>query len=104
MKNNAENSVKLAEGYIENVLSGERKAGKLEVLAVKRHISDIKTAPEKAIYFDKKAARKAFAFFSLLKHSKGEFAGHDFELSPWEAFIIYCLFGWMRTGGTRRCR
>ncbi len=104
MKNNAENSVKLAEGYIENVLSGERKAGKLEVLAVKRHISDLKTAPEKGIYFDKKAARKAFAFFSLLKHSKGEFAGHVFELSPWEAFIIYCLFGWMRTGGTRRFR
>ena len=104
MKSNPENSVKLAESYVQNVLSGERKAGKLEVLAVKRHISDLKTAPEKGIYFDKKAASKAFAFFSLLKHSKGEFAGHDFELSQWEAFIIYCLFGWMRTGGTRRFR
>lgn len=104
MKNSAENSVKLAESYIDNVLSGEKKAGKLEVLAVKRHVDDLKKSPEKQIYFDKKAAKKAFAFFSLLKHSKGEFSGHDFELSPWEAFIIYSLFGWMRAGGTRRFR
>ena len=104
MKNIGENNIKLAEQYIENVLSGKRNAGKLEILAVKRHISDLNNAPEKGLYFDKKAAKKAFAFFSLIKHSKGEFAGQKFELSDWESFIVYSLFGWMRSDGTRRFR
>jgi phage terminase large subunit-like protein len=104
VKNIGENNIKLAEQYIENVLSGKRNAGKLEILAVKRHISDLNNAPEKGLYFDKKAAKKAFAFFSLIKHSKGEFAGQKFELSDWESFIVYSLFGWMRSDGTRRFR
>ncbi len=104
MKNAGENNIKLAEKYIEDVLSGTRKAGKLEILAVKRHISDLQNAPEMGLYFDIKAAKKAFAFFSLLKHSKGEFAGKKFELSGWESFIVYSLFGWMRADGTRRFR
>jgi phage terminase large subunit-like protein len=102
MKKAAENNIKAAEDYIQNVLSGKRNAGILEILAVKRHLSDLKHAPEMGLIFDTRAASKAFAFFSLLKHSKGDFAGHDFELSNWEAFIIYSLFGWKRHNNTRQ--
>jgi phage terminase large subunit-like protein len=43
-------------------------------------------------------------FFALLRHSKGEWAGQPFVLSPWQAFILWVLFGWMRSDGTRRFR
>jgi phage terminase large subunit-like protein len=104
VKKVVENNINLAETYIQNVLNGTRNAGTLEVLSVKRHLADLKNAPEMGLMFDKKAAQKAFAFFSLLKHSKGEFAGRNFDLSPWEAFIIYALFGWKRANNTRRFR
>jgi phage terminase large subunit-like protein len=100
----AVNYIKIAHGYIDDVISVRKITGKLEFLAVKRHLSDLEYAPELGIYFEEKAARKAFAFFSLLKHSKGEFAGKTFILSPWQAFIVYCLFGWHRADGSRRFR
>lgn len=98
------NYVKIVDKYISDVQSGLRIAGKLEILTVKRHISDLNNSVEMRLFFDVKAASKAFAFFSLLKHSKGEFAGSDFILSPWQAFIIYCIFGWKRADGSRRFR
>lgn len=98
------NYVKIVDKYISDVQSGLRIAGKLEILTVKRHISDLNNSVEMRLFFDVKSASKAFAFFSLLKHSKGEFAGSDFILSPWQAFIIYCLFGWKRADGSRRFR
>jgi phage terminase large subunit-like protein len=104
MKKYVEHSILSAKTYIQNVLNGTRNAGKLEILTVKRHISNLENAPELDIYFDEQAARKAFAFFSLLKHSKGEFSGSNFELSNWESFIIYSLFGWKRANKTRRFR
>ncbi|HNX12824.1 MAG TPA: terminase large subunit [Paludibacteraceae bacterium] len=101
---NPKNYIKTVEKYISDVLSGEKIAGKLEILAVKRHLSDIENAHERKIFFDDKAARKAFAFFSLLKHSKGVFFNKPFDLSPWQAFIVYSLFGWKRADGSRRFR
>jgi phage terminase large subunit-like protein len=90
--------------YIDDVLSGTRTAGSLEVLSVKRYLSDIENAEQLDIVFDEKAALKSFAFFGLLRHSKGEFAGQPFKLSPWQAFIVYNLFGWKRSNGSRRFR
>jgi phage terminase large subunit-like protein len=37
-----------------------------------------------------------------LKHSKGEWAGQAFVLSPWQAFILWVLFGWKRKSDGRR--
>ena len=104
MKNNAEIWVDLVETYVENVVSGKRVAGELEILAVKRHIDDLKNSRASGFLFDQNAALKAFAFFSLLRHSKGEFSGQKFELSDWQAFIVWSLFGWKRADGSRRFR
>lgn len=92
------------ETYIKNVVSGSKVAGELEILSVKRHLSDLENSAKTGYYFNKNAALKAFAFFSLLRHSKGEFAGRPFELSDWQMFIVWCLFGWMRSDGSRRFR
>ena len=88
--------------YIDRVMSGERIAGRYEKLAVKRHLDDLRFATEKGLYFDEKAAKKALVFFTLLKHFKGEWAGKELELEDWQCFIVWCLFGWYRSGGVRR--
>lgn len=88
--------------YIDRVMSGDRVAGKYEILAVKRHLNDLRYATEKGLYFDEKSAKKAMTFFTLLKHYKGEWAGKELELEDWQCFIIWCVFGWYRSGGVRR--
>ena len=94
--------IKKMEQYIDDVLSGVRVAGELEFLAVKRHVEDVKFATELGIYWDEKAAMKALAFFSLLKHYQGEWAGQELVLEGWQCFIVGSLFGWKKAGGVRR--
>lgn len=48
-------------------------------------------------WFDVEKAEHAVAFFKLLRHSKGKFAGRPFVLLPWQKFdVIMPLFGWQR--------
>lgn len=93
---------KKALSYIDRVMSGERVAGELEKLAVKRHLDDMENATEKGLYFDEKAAKTALAFFTLLRHYKGEWAGKELELEDWQCFIVWCVFGWKTADGRRR--
>ena len=88
--------------YIDNVLSGKRKAGELERLAVERHVRDLKQAPEMGLYFDEKAAKKVLGFCQFLRHYKGEWAGREFEPEDWQCFILWCVFGWKTKNGVRR--
>ena len=88
--------------YVDRVMSGERIAGELEILAVKRYLDDVENAVEKGFYFDEKAAKMVFAFFTLLKHYQGEWAGKEFELEDWQCFIIWNVFGWKTKDGRRR--
>lgn len=90
--------------YVEGVRNRKIVAGRLVRAAVKRHLADLKTGKRRGVYFDEGAALYACRFFWLLKHSTGEFAGERFELSPWQAFIVWSLFGWKRADGTRRFR
>jgi phage terminase large subunit-like protein len=39
-----------------------------------------------------------------LRHFEGDFAGQPIDLDPWELFIVWNVFGWMRADGTRRFR
>lgn len=88
--------------YIEDIISGKVLACKYNKLSVERHLSDLK---RKDIYFDEESAMRAIDFFSYLKHTKGRnFAGNQFELAGWQAFIIYALFGWKNLDGSRRFR
>lgn len=101
-KRKAEVYKERALGYIEAVMSGERRAGRYERLAVERHVRDLREATERGWYFDERAAKRAMAFFQLLKHYKGEWAGRELELEGWQCFVLWCVFGWMRKGGVRR--
>jgi len=93
--------------YAQGVLNGDIVAGRLVRLACERHIREKAVADkgEGLFYFSDEAAQHAFDFFRFLRHSKGEWAGREFELSPWEQFIIAALFGWRkRSDHTRRFR
>jgi len=91
------NSVQMAQDYIDDVVCGRLKVGKLVRLAVERHLDDLENASTRGFYFDESEADRVLRFFNLLRHSKGrQWAGGRFILSPWQAFIIYVLFGWKR--------
>lgn len=93
----------LATKYIDDVQSGNVEACQLVKLAVNRHVQDLATGMDRGLFFDEKAGAKAMNFFKFLKHTKGsQFAGKPFELSPWQAFIVWSLFGWKRADKTRR--
>lgn len=93
-----------AERYIDDVLSGQQPACKWVRLACERHVRDLETGGERGLYFDANAAKVVIAFFALLKHSKGEWAGRPVMLEPWQKFILWEIFGWKRADGTRRFR
>lgn len=103
--NYAAASTEAALGYIDDVLSGRQVAGELVRLAVERHLADLRRAKKGWAYrFDLERALRVFRFFSYLTHWKGEWAGQQFILAPWQAFILWSVFGWVRIDGARRFR
>lgn len=91
--------------YIDSVIDGSIITGKLQRLAIERHIRDLEHGHERGLYFDEAAAEHAIDFFGFLKHSKGEWANQTFVLEPWQQFLIWVLFGWKRSSdGMRRFR
>jgi phage terminase large subunit-like protein len=92
------------EEYVRDVLSGDQVACRWVRLACERHIRDLEEGEERGLWFDEEKARQAIAFFRLLKHSKGEWAGRPLELEPWQQFVAAMMIGWRREDGTRRFR
>jgi phage terminase large subunit-like protein len=90
--------------YAKGVLADEIPTCRFIRLACRRHLRDLETGHERGLHFDADAAQRAIDFFGFLKHSKGEWAGQPFELSPWQAFVVGCIFGWKRGDGLRRFR
>jgi phage terminase large subunit-like protein len=92
--------------YARKVTAGKIVAGRLVKLACERHLADLAKyrAGRGKLYFDNEAASRAIKFFTVLHHSKGEWAGQKFILRPWQEFIIGSIFGWKRQDGTRRFR
>lgn len=100
-------STKVAE-YIASVMDGRIAAGSLVKATIQRHLGDLDREHDvDFLYeFDPRSADFACRFFpAVLCHSIGEWAGHPFELSDWQLFIVWCLFGWKRkSDGYRRFR
>lgn len=85
--------------YIDDVLSGRAIACKATIAAIQRHVDDLDKQGEEGFpyYFDERHALAACEFFPrVIKHSTGDFEGMPFELEPWQAFGVWCMFGWKR--------
>jgi phage terminase large subunit-like protein len=52
--------------------------------------------------FSETYALHAIEFIEQLEHSTGEYAGRAFQLEPWQAFIVWNLFGFLNDDGSRR--
>ncbi len=77
--------------------SGDRPIGELERAVYLRHVADLKKGSRRGLWFDEEAADRAIEFISrFCCFTKGEYAGRPFALSPWQAFIVRAIFGWMR--------
>lgn len=94
------------QGYIDDILSGKITAGKYEILAVQRHVDDIKRIGDKDFpyHFDKEKAVRPICFIEDLPHTKGEWAarGEKIKLEPVQKFELWCVFGWVKKNGMRR--
>ena len=90
--------------YMHGVLDSSIVVGKLVRLAVERQQRDLAEGVARGLRFDRQKAEHALQFYGFLRHSKGEWAGQPFALAPWEQFILWCLFGWLRADGYRRYR
>jgi len=93
-----------AEVYAEQVRDGAIVICEYVRLAVRRYYADLDDALDRGWYFDRKAAMRAINFIEKLKHTKGEWAGQQFRLEPWQHFILWNIFGWRNADGTRRFR
>ena len=90
--------------YMRGVLDGSVPACEFIKLAVKRHLDDMEHGGERGLRFDRARAEHVIQFFGFLTHSKGEWAGQPFVLEPWQQFVLWVLFGWIREDGLRRFR
>ena len=90
--------------YIESVKKGKIVTCKWVKLAVQRHINDLKAAKTSKFdyYFDEAAAADALDFFVAFRHAKGMWRGKDFNMMPWQAFIVYSAYGWKRKSDHKR--
>ena len=94
--------IRSAEKYISDVLSRKLVVSATTRLTFERHQADLLVAPENGWYFDKKAAERVFDFCSFLNHMPDKRKKVPFHPEPWQAAIIYILFGWKKKNGTRR--
>ncbi len=100
----AEHHLRAAQGYISGVLAGEVVVGRLVRAAVERHCADLVGGQYRGLHFSMDRADRVLRFFAYLRLWKGEWAGMQFPLGAWQAFILLCCFGWVRDDGTRRFR
>lgn len=105
MPPSVQNSARVAKKYIADVLAGKVTACKWVRLFCERHEKDLKKGTKRGLYFDEEEAERVLRFFDFLRHSKGEWGGQPFILSPWQQAYLWVLFGWRKKAtGTRRFR
>ena len=96
-----------AQQYIDDVLTSEQIACKWVKLAAKRHVKDLKRQKTKSFpfYFEDTDPKRVIDFSrQFCKHVRGEWAnrGEVVELSPWEQFIVWVIFGWKKVSNGKR--
>ena len=84
--------------YSEDVIEGRFVAGKYEILACKRFISDLQRT-DAPWHFDQAAAEKPCEYIERLPHIKGEWAKRKelLHLEGWQCFNVCNVFGWIHT-------
>ena len=95
--------------YCERVLADEIVACELVKQAVRKFVDELERShrhdPDFPYHLDRDDLEDYCGIFpSLMRHSKGQWAGQPFDLEPWQVFIVGNIYGWKRKDGTRRFR
>ncbi|AEK63192.1 terminase large subunit [Collimonas fungivorans] len=91
--------------YARSVIAAQIVAGPDIRAACQRHLNDLAQGSKRGLCWDLEAAQHAIGFFEdVLCLNGGQFEGKPFEVLPWQAFVIGCLFGWKGADGFRRFR
>lgn len=95
--------VAIANGYIDDVLSGEIPACNWVRLACERQRRDLERTDWRWRFDEARAAHVA-RFIELLPHVKGEWARGrgTIVLAAWQCFVLTTVFGWVNEAGHRR--
>lgn len=89
---------------LDGLLNEPRPKSAIERLCIERQLADLRRGHERGLVWDETEASRAVAFFSLLKHWKGEWIGKPLTLAPWqEHCLIAPLFGWYRGAVREKC-
>jgi phage terminase large subunit-like protein len=92
--------------YARDVIDGRIVTGPYVRLACKRHLADLERPDlvwKPGNEDEPGTANFVIGFFrKVLRLNGGQFEGLEFELQPWQKFIIGSLFGWKLLNGTRR--
>lgn len=85
--------------YAELVVSGGVTSGKWLQLAARRYLSWFDRSD---IFFDPSAADKVVNFIQRLSHFTGRHAGKPFLLEPWQKWLVYAIFGFLKKSTGQR--
>ena len=92
--------------YLQDVASGNIVVGKYVRLAVERHFGDLSRAdsdPDFPFFFDEARGARAISIFERQRLALGAGSGKPFILMPWQAAIVFLLYGWReKASGLRR--
>lgn len=84
--------------YATDIVKSKIPANKWTRLACQRHLTDLKTAKKRGLYFDEAAADHIIDFFpEFLTLYEGLVSGQKFVLTPNLTFIVGSIFGWKKT-------
>ena len=90
--------IEAARQYCFDVLTGVRKAGRAEIGACSRFVSDMQRTD---IELREDYSNLVIVIANSLKHPKGPLAGQPFYLLPFMIFILIQMFGWYYTDAAR---
>lgn len=91
--------------YARDVFSGRIPACSLAKKACERQLDDLdRYGDGKRFIYDAEAGDRICWFIEHLTHVKGELAGQEIKLEPWQVFILHTTFSWKTTEGIRRFR
>lgn len=89
-------------GYIEDVRSGRVRAS-IYIKQMVERLERMKRRPD--IVFDEAAVEDCFEFIRHIKHFAGKAAGKNFELMPWQKWVVGSVIGIKhKDSGLRVCR
>lgn len=76
--------------YIEGIRSGKIRA----CVYIKQMVERLEAMKQREdLYFDEKAVRECFEFIRQIKHFAGKSAGKQFDLMPWQKWVVGSIIG-----------